>query len=292
MTDEQSKTYFQLAEKYRTEKGSIDSLFLCLGIFYCMPLEQIERYMTETKSIYKRDLIRLCLLLDIPPDEVLEKLPEHPEEFINSQLVKKQQEKFKELEEKSRKLAEQNTSDGEELALFKEENAYLKKEVARLEKNHQAYVTETKSMLEESGQLQVKAEKELEEIREKFSEAEEMNNKLEMQNESLQKSVDLLTRERDALQNETQIQNDKGSRRKKKSDYSILRKKILNGGTFTPLQLEKLDKAVKLRMPEEEILTFASPDISPAQMEKYISWWKPDKTEKRLFGKRNINKRK
>lgn len=39
-------------------------------------------------------------------------------------------------------------------------------------------------------------------------------------------------------------------------------------------------------MPEEEILAFASPDISPAQMEKYISWWKLDKTKKGLFGKK------
>lgn len=286
MTDEQNKTYHQLAEKHRIEKGSIESLFLCLGIFYHMPLEQIEQYMTETKSIYKCDLTRLCLLLDIPLSAVPEKLPEHPDEFLKSQLAKKQQEKFKELEEKRRKLTEQNTSGGEELALIREENAYLKKEVARLEKNHQAYIAETESMMEKSGQDQVKTEKKLEEVKAMFAELEELNHELESKNDSLQKSVESLTKERDFLQNEKSIQNDETSDRKKKSDYSILRKKMIDGKTFTPLQLEKLEKAVRLRMPEKEILAFASPDIPPAQMEKYISWWKPNKTGKKLFGKK------
>lgn len=286
MTDEQNKTYYQLAEKHRIERGSIESLFLCLGIFYHMPLEQIEQYMTETKSIYKCDLTRLCLLFDIPLSAVPEKLPEHPDEFLKSQLAKKQQEKFKELEEKRRKLTEQNTSGGEELALVREENVYLKKEVARLEKNHQAYIAETESMMEKSGQDQVKTEKKLEEVKAMFAELEELNHELESKNDSLQKSVESLTKERDFLQNEKSIQNDETSARKKKSDYSILRKKMIDGKTFTPLQLEKLEKAVRLRMPEKEILEFASPDIPPAQMEKYISWWKPNKTGKRLFGKK------
>ena len=287
MTDEQNKTYHQLAEKHQIERGSIESLFLCLGIFYHMPLEQIEQYMTETKSIYKCDLTRLCLLFDIPLSAVPEKLPEHPDEFLKSQLAKKRQEKFKELEEKRRKLTEQNTSGGEELALIREENAYLKKEVARLEKNHQAYIAETESMMEKSGQDQTKTEKELEQVKAVLAELKESNHILESKNSSLQKSVETLTKERDFLQNEKVIQNDRTSDGKKRSDYSILRKRMLDGRTFTPLQLEKLDKAVKLRMPEEEILAFASPDISPAQMEKYISWWKPDKTRKGLFGKRN-----
>ncbi len=287
MTDEQSKIYHQLAKKYQIEKGSVESLFLCLGIFYHMPLGQIEQYMAEMKSIYRCDLMRLCLLLDIPLDVVPEELPEHPEELLNSQLTKKQQEKFKELEEKSRKLAEKNTANGEELALLKDENAYLKKEVARLEKNHQAYIAETESMMEKSGQDQIKTEKELEEVKAILDALKESNHKLESENSSLQKSVESLTTERDFLKNEKEIQNDKTSDVKKRFDYSILRKRMLDGRTFTPLQLEKLDKAVKLRMPEEEILAFASPDISPAQMDKYISWWKPDKKRKGLFGKRN-----
>lgn len=287
MTDEQSNIYHQLAEKYQIEKGSVESLFLCLGIFYHMTLEQIEQYMAETKSIYRCDLMRLCLLLDIPLDVVPEELPTHPEELLNSQMVKKQQEKFKELEEKSRKLSERNAANGEELAHLKEENAYLKKEVARLEKNHQAYIAETESMMEKSGQDQTKTEKELEQVKAVLAELKESNHILESKNSSLQKSVETLTKERDFLQNEKVIQNDRTSDGKKRSDYSILRKRMLDGRTFTPLQLEKLDKAVKLRMPEEEILAFASPDISPAQMEKYILWWKPDKTRKGLFGKRN-----
>lgn len=287
MTDEQSNIYHQLAEKHQIEKGSVESLFLCLGIFYHMTLEQIEQYMAETKSIYRCDLMRLCLLLDIPLDVVPEELPTHPEELLNSQMVKKQQEKFKDLEEKSRKLSERNAANGEELAHLKEENAYLKKEVARLEKNHQAYIAETESMMEKSGQDQTKTEKELEQVKAVLAELKESNHILESKNSSLQKSVETLTKERDFLQNEKVIQNDRTSDGKKRSDYSILRKRMLDGRTFTPLQLEKLDKAVKLRMPEEEILAFASPDISPAQMEKYISWWKPDKTRKGLFGKRN-----
>lgn len=287
MTDEQSNIYHQLAEKHQIEKGSVESLFLCLGIFYHMTLEQIEQYMAETKSIYRCDLMRLCLLLDIPLDVVPEELPTHPEELLNSQMVKKQQEKFKELAEKSRKLSERNAANGEELAHLKEENAYLKKEVARLEKNHQAYIAETESMIEKSGQDQIKTEKELEQVRAMLAELKESNHILESKNSSLQKSVETLTKERDFLQNEKVIQNDRTSDGKKRFDYSILRKRMLDGRTFTPLQLEKLDKAVKLRMPEEEILAFASPDISPAQMEKYISWWKPDKTRKGLFGKRN-----
>ena len=162
----------------------------------------------------------------------------------------------------------------------------MKKEVARLEKNHQAYIAETESMIEKSVQDQIKSEKELEQVKTILAELKESNNKLESRNSSLQKSVESLTKERDFLRNEKAIQNDKASDGKKKSDYSILRKRMLDGRTFTPLQLEKLDKAVKLRMPEEEILAFASPDISPAQMEKYISWWKLDKTKKGLFGKK------
>lgn len=287
MTDEQSNIYHQLAEKHKIEKGSVESLFLCLGIFYHMPLEKIEQYMAETKSIYRCDLMRLCLMLDIPLEAMPEELPEYPEKLLNSQLVKKQQEKFKELEEKSRKLTERNVANGEELVLLKEENAYLKKEVARLEKNHQAYIAETESMIEKSGQDQIKTEKELEQVRAMLAKLKESNHKLEGKNSSLQKSVESLTKERDFLQNQKAIQNDKASDGKKKSDYSILRKRMLDGRTFTPLQLEKLDKAVKLRMPEEEILAFASPDISPAQMEKYISWWKPEKTKTGLFGKKN-----
>ena len=110
MTDEQSNIYHQLAEKHQIEKGSVESLFLCLGIFYHMTLEQIEQYMAETKSIYRCDLMRLCLILDIPLEAMPEELPEYPEKLLNSQLAKKQQEKFKELEEKSRKLTERNAA--------------------------------------------------------------------------------------------------------------------------------------------------------------------------------------
>lgn len=55
--------------------------------------------------------------------------------------------------------------------------------------------------------------------------------------------------------------------------YPTVCQLILNDNRFQAAQLEQLNKAVQLHMPEKEILQFANPEKSSVQMQKYIDFW-------------------
>lgn len=55
--------------------------------------------------------------------------------------------------------------------------------------------------------------------------------------------------------------------------YPVVCQMILNDNRFQAAQLEQLNKAVQLHMPEKEILRFADPEKSSIQMQKYIDFW-------------------
>lgn len=55
--------------------------------------------------------------------------------------------------------------------------------------------------------------------------------------------------------------------------YSRVIERIMSNKQFNAAQMEQLTKAVKISMPENEILKFADPDKTPLQMEKYIEFY-------------------
>lgn len=59
----------------------------------------------------------------------------------------------------------------------------------------------------------------------------------------------------------------------KSAFYSQVIERIMENKQFSAAQLEQLTKAVKISMPESEILKFADPDKTPLQMEKYIEFY-------------------
>ncbi len=58
-----------------------------------------------------------------------------------------------------------------------------------------------------------------------------------------------------------------------KHTYQEIKEKILTESGFSAAQLDQVQRAVALNMPEEVILHFATPDKTPLQMERYIDFY-------------------
>lgn len=58
-----------------------------------------------------------------------------------------------------------------------------------------------------------------------------------------------------------------------KSRYQEIKEKILTESGFSAAQLDQVQRAVAMNMPEEVILHFATPDKTPLQMERYIDFY-------------------
>lgn len=65
------------------------------------------------------------------------------------------------------------------------------------------------------------------------------------------------------------------------SRYSEIKKLILEEKGFTAAQLSEITRAIRLQMPEEEILTFATPDKTPLQMVRYIEFYRIEQEKKK-----------
>lgn len=75
-----------------------------------------------------------------------------------------------------------------------------------------------------------------------------------------------------------------------KDRYQEIKEKILTENGFSAAQLDQVQRAVALNMPEEVILHFATPDKTPLQMERYIDFYQMGEGNCQIHqtGKKNI----
>ncbi len=64
------------------------------------------------------------------------------------------------------------------------------------------------------------------------------------------------------------------------SRYAEIKKLILEENNFTAPQLDEITKAIKLQIPEKEILHFATPDKTQLQMARYIQFYQLEQGKK------------
>lgn len=83
------------------------------------------------------------------------------------------------------------------------------------------------------------------------------------------------------------------------SSYSEIKKLILEEKDFTAPQLDEITRAIRLQIPEEEILRFATPYKTQLQMARYIEFYQleqerqnPEKLVKQVFFKKWIERMK
>lgn len=70
--------------------------------------------------------------------------------------------------------------------------------------------------------------------------------------------------------------------------YQEIRERVLTESEFSAAQLDQVQRAVELQMPEDMILHFATPDRTPLQMARYIDFYQIQRNDQKIESRQNL----
>lgn len=76
--------------------------------------------------------------------------------------------------------------------------------------------------------------------------------------------------------------------RTRQDPYQEIRERILTESGFSASQLDQVQRAVELQMPEDMILHFATPDRTPLQMARYIDFYQIQGNDLKTESRQNL----
>lgn len=76
--------------------------------------------------------------------------------------------------------------------------------------------------------------------------------------------------------------------RTRQDPYQEIRERILTESGFSASQLDQVQRAVELQMPEDMILHFATPDRTPLQMARYIDFYQIQGKDQKTGSRQNL----